>query len=191
MVDRSSRPQRCPRRLERQIVTRRFTRRWRPHRLAYHLHVPRSTVGRILARFQMPLLAHPDQATGLPLRAPRPVRYEADRPGQLVRVDIQKLGRIPDGGGWRAFGRGSAQDRRAAAATDRAARAGADPSRGYTYLHHAVDDHSRLACSQILDDERKENTAIRCSSDDDSFSDGLGRARSVPAGPQRRRRPGR
>ena len=159
MTDRSSRPHRqparCARRLERRIVKLRHCRRWGPHRISYHLGVPRSTVGRVLARYRMPLLAHLDQATGLPVRRPKPVRYEATAPGDLVHVDIKKLGRIPDGGGWRFFGRGSLQDRRAGAATDRAARAGASPSRGYVYLHHAVDDHSRLAYSEQLDDERR------------------------------------
>ena len=163
LTDRSCRPrrspQRCPRRLERRIVALRFTRRWGPHRIAYHLGVPRSTVGRVLARYRMPLLAHLDQATGLPVRKPAPVRYEASAPGELVHVDIKKLGRIPDGGGWRAHGRGSTQDRKAGAARDRAGRAGAPGSRGYCYLHHAVDDHSRLAYSEILADERKETAA--------------------------------
>jgi transposase InsO family protein len=86
-------------------------------------------------------------------------RYEAGAPGELVHVDIKKLGRIPDGGGWRVHGRGSTQDRRADAARDRAARAGAAPSRGYRFVHHAVDDHSRLAYSEILADERKETAA--------------------------------
>jgi transposase InsO family protein len=107
----------------------------------------------------MPLLAHVDQATGLPVRKPKPIRYEAAAPGDLVHVDIKKLGKIPDGGSWRAFGRGSVQHKRAIAATDRAARAGASPSRGYVYLHHAVDDHSRLAYSEQLDNERKETAA--------------------------------
>jgi transposase InsO family protein len=107
----------------------------------------------------MPLLAHLDHATGLPVRKPQPVRYEAAAPGDLVHVDIKKLGKIPDGGSWRAFGRGSRQHKRAMAATDRAARAGASPSRGYVFLHHAVDDHSRLAYSEQLHDERKETAA--------------------------------
>jgi transposase InsO family protein len=140
-------------------VALRFTRRWGPHRIGYHLHVPRSTVGRVLARYRMPLLSHLDQATGLPVRRPRPVRYEVAAPGQLVHVDIKKLGRIPDGGGWRAYGRGSVQDRKAGVVRDRAGRAGACASRGYRYLHHAIDDHSRLAYSEILTDERKETAA--------------------------------
>ena len=96
---------------------------------------------------------------GLPVRRPKPTRYEVAAPGQLVHVDIKKQGRIPDGGGWRAHGRGSMQDRHAGVARDKAARAGAAGSRGYRYLHHAVDDHSRIAYSEILDDERKETAA--------------------------------
>lgn len=163
LTDRSSRPHHSPtrasRHLERRIIGLRFTHRWGPHRIGYHLGVPRSTVGRVLARYQMPLLAHLDRATGLAVRRPRPVRYEKASPGELVHVDIKKLGRIPDGGGWRAHGRGSDPDRRAGAARDKAARNGAPASRGYRYLHHAVDDHSRLAYSEILDDERKETAA--------------------------------
>jgi transposase InsO family protein len=163
MSDRSSKPhrspQRSPRRLERRIIALRFVKRWGPHRIGYHLGVPRSTVGRVLSRYEMPLLHHLDQATGLPVRRPKAVRYEAAVPGELVHVDIKKLGRIPDGGGWRAHGRGSTQDQQAGAARDRAARAGAPGSRGYNFLHHAVDDHSRLAYSEQLTDERKETAA--------------------------------
>ncbi|GAC58714.1 putative transposase [Gordonia hirsuta DSM 44140 = NBRC 16056] len=163
LTDRSSRPAHSPaqllRRTERRIIKLRYTRRWGPHRIAYHLGIPRSTVGRVLDRYQMPLLANIDQATGLPVRRPAPKRYEVDRPGRLVHVDIKKQGRIPDGGRWRVHGRGSAADRKAGTARDRAARAGAPGSRGYRYLHHAVDDHSRVAYSEILDDERKETAA--------------------------------
>jgi transposase InsO family protein len=163
MTDLSSRPRTCPtkspRRLERRIIKLRYCRRWGPHRISYHLGVPRSTVGRVLARYRMPLLSHIDQATGLPIRKPKPIRYEAAAPGELVHVDIKKLGRIPDGGSWRAFGRGSKEHRKAQVATERAKRDGAAPSRGYVYLHHAVDDHSRLAYSEQLPDERKETAA--------------------------------
>ncbi len=79
----------------------RFTRRWGPHRISYHLGVPRSTVGRVLKRYAMPALHHLDQATGLPVRRARPIRYEKTRPGELVHVDVKKQGRIPDGGGHR------------------------------------------------------------------------------------------
>jgi transposase len=88
LTDRSSRPRHSPsrlsRRTERRIVALRFTRRWGPHRIGYHLRIPRSTVGRALARYRMPLLVHLDQATGLPVRRPKPVRYEMTRPGELV-----------------------------------------------------------------------------------------------------------
>ena len=113
----------------------------------------------MLARYRMPLLHHLDQATGLAIRKPKPVRYEMQAPGQLVHVDIKKLSRIPDGGGWRAYGRGSKQDRQAGSVRDAAARRGASPSRGYVFLHHAVDDHSRLAYSERLCDERGETAA--------------------------------
>ncbi len=107
----------------------------------------------------MPLLAHLDQATGLPVRTPKPVRYEAAAPGDLVHVDIKKLGRIPDGGGWRAFGRASEQHRRPRPPATELPALGHRASRGYVYLHHAVDDHSRLAYSEQLPDERKETAA--------------------------------
>lgn len=138
----------------------RFTRRWGPHRIAYHLRLHRSTVGRVLARYKMPKLINIDQATGLPVRRPKPKRYEVAAPGQLVHVVISrnKAG-SPIKRGWRAHGRGSMQDRHAGVARDKAARAGAAGSRGYRYLHHAVDDHSRIAYSEILDDERKETAA--------------------------------
>ena len=163
MTDGSSRPLSTPARistrLEHRIVKLRYERRWGPHRIGYHLGIPRSTVGRVLERYRMPLLANIDQATGLPVRRPRPTRYEAAAPGDLVHVDIKKLGRIPDGGGWRAFGRGSEQDRRRGVVAQRLKRAGAPSSRGYVYLHHAVDDHSRLAYSEQLPNEQKETAA--------------------------------
>src|SRR5699024_3875090 len=74
-------------------------------------------------------------------------------------VDVKKLGRIPDGGGWRAHGRGSVQDLKVQSSRGKAARAGQAPSRGYRYLHHAVDDHSRLVYSEILADEKKHTVA--------------------------------
>lgn len=161
--DRSSRPHtsptRLPRKREHRIIALRFTRRWGSHRISYHLGIPRSTVERVLARFRMPKLVHIDQSTGLPVRKPAPVRYERARPGDLVHVDIKKLGKIPDGGGWKAHGRGSEQHKRSQRASGKAARAGAPPSRGYRYLHHAVDDHSRLTYSEILENERKETAA--------------------------------
>lgn len=163
LEDRSSRPHtspsRLPKRTERRIIALRFNRRWGPHRIAYHLRLHRSTVGRVLSRYRMPKLAHIDQATGLPVRRPRPLRYEVAAPGDLLHVDIKKQGRIPDGGGWRVHGRGSEADRAADSARGKQQRAGASSARGYRFLHHAVDDHSRVAYSEILDDERKETAA--------------------------------
>lgn len=154
LEDRSSRPHRsparCSQRLERRIIALRFTRRWGPHRISYHLSVPRSTVGRVLARYRMPLLAHVDQATGLPVRRPRAIRYEMTRPGELVHVDIKKLGRIPHGGGHRFLGRQEGKKHNHGHGRG---------SRGYAFLHHAVDDFSRLAYSEQLLDERKETAA--------------------------------
>jgi len=109
--------------------------------------VNRSTIERVLARYAMPKLAYLDQATGLPVRRAKPIRYEKATPGELVHVDIKKQGRIPDGGGHRKFGRTIGN------------RNNHHGGRGYSFLHHAVDDHSRLAYSEILGDEKKETAA--------------------------------
>jgi transposase InsO family protein len=95
----------------------------------------------------MPLLHHLDQATGLPVRKVRAPRYEMPEPGLIVHVDIKKQGRIPDGGGHRMIGRALGR------------RNSGSRGRGYSFLHHAVDDHSRLAYSEILGDEKKETAA--------------------------------
>ena len=151
MTDRSSRPHRSPNRiptrLERRIIALRFNRRWGPHRIGYHLGVARSTVGRVLARFKMPLLRSIDQATGLPVRKAKPVRYEVSRPGELVHVDIKKQGRIPDGGGHRKLGRTAGN------------RNNGKRGLGYAFLHQAIDDNTRIAYSESLDDEKKETAA--------------------------------
>jgi hypothetical protein len=165
MVDRSSRPHRCPhqltRRTERRILGLRVSRRWGPARIAYHLGQHPSTVHKVLQRYRCPRLKWTDPATGARIKWARAKihHYAHAAPGDLVHVDIKKLGKIPDGGGWRVHGRGSAQDLRVHVARNRAARAGAPGSRGYAYLHHAVDDHSRLAYSEVHADERKE-TAV-------------------------------
>ena len=153
MVDRSSRPSSCrnrtPRRVERRIVGLRVSRRWGPARIAHHLHLNASTVHRVLARYGCVRLAWTDPMTGAPLRARRrPVRrYEHAAPGDLIHMDIKKLGRIPDGGGHRVHGvkKGWARKK------------GAKP--GWAYLHHAMDDHSRLVYSEILTDQTKETVA--------------------------------
>ncbi|MGW9419775.1 IS481 family transposase, partial [Cellulosimicrobium funkei] len=144
MADASSRPHHSPRRTpthrERRVVKLRILHRWGPARIGGHLRMHPSTVHRILTRHRMPRLMHTDRATGHPVR-----HYERSRPGELVHVDIKKLGNIPDGGGHRALGRPRGRKNRARA--------------GYAYLHNAVDDHSRLAYSEILTDEKKD-TAV-------------------------------
>ena len=84
----------------------RVSRRWGPARIAYHLHLNISTVHRILARYLCPPLRFTDPATGIRLRGrDRARRYEYAWPGEMIHVDIKKLGRIPDGGGHRVHGR--------------------------------------------------------------------------------------
>ncbi|GAA1085743.1 transposase InsO family protein [Pseudonocardia antarctica] len=114
-----------------------------PARIGYRLGIAPSTVHRVLTRYRVPRLAELDRATGRPIRARR---YEHDAPGDLVHVDIKKLGNIPDGGGHKVLGRERGKrDRKRGV--------------GYSYLHNAVDDHSRLAYTEVLPDERRE-TAV-------------------------------
>lgn len=153
MVDRSSRPHRCPNRLprrtERRIVNLRVLRRWGPARIGYHLGLNPSTVHQVLRRYGCPRLKWTDPATGTRIKTSRTQRrsYEHPTPGDLVHVDVKKLGRIPDGGGWRFRGMaaGKANKTRKPA--------------GYAFLHHAIDDHSRLVYSEIHSDERQETAA--------------------------------
>ena len=100
-------PNRTPTRTEHRIIKLRHTRRWGPARIAYHLGLNPSTVHRVLRRYRAPKLACLDQATGLPVRREPPRSYVYDTPGQMVHMDIKKLGRIPTGGGWRKLGRGN------------------------------------------------------------------------------------
>lgn len=92
-------------------------------RIVCHLRLARSSVGRVLKRYRMPLLAHVDRASGLLVPKPRPVRHEKPALGDLVHVDIKKLGRIRDGGGWRVHGRVFAQGRAASSRRNQAAQA--------------------------------------------------------------------
>jgi transposase InsO family protein len=159
MSDRSSRPRTSPRRTpartERRIIKVRVLRRWGPARIAHLLGLNPATVHRVLTRYGLARLAHLDRATGRPVR-----RYEHPAPGDLVHVDVKKLGNIPDGGGHRVHGR--AIGRRNSAAHRDPARPRKVPGRpnlGYGYLHTAIDDHSRLAYTEILPDERKHTAA--------------------------------
>ena len=147
--DRSSRPHRTPSRtsavVEAEVVAARALHRRGQDWLGPELGVAPRTVSRILRRHQVPRLCVCDPLTGEVIRASKTtaVRYERDRPGDLVHMDVKKIGRIPDGGGWRAHGRqmGSTSARKKARV-------------GYDYVHSLVDDHSRLAYSEILDDEK-------------------------------------
>jgi transposase InsO family protein len=140
--DRSSRPRCCPTRtpgkVERRILSLRRNKKLGPARIAGRLELPASTVHAVLARNQASRLAWMDRPTGRVIR-----RYERDRPGDLVHVDIKKLGKVPPGGGWKTRGRGYP-------GRGRRSRRGRV---GYCYVHSAVDDHSRLAYSEIHDDE--------------------------------------
>ena len=108
LVDRSSRPHRSPRRtpvaVEDRIVSERLSSRRGPDWLAAELGVAARTVTRVLRRREIPRLVECDPLTGEVIRASRrtAVRYERARPGELVHVDVKKIGKIPDGGGWRA-----------------------------------------------------------------------------------------
>ena len=147
--DRSSRPHSCPRRtsaeVEQRILETRRRERRGPDWIGAELGVPARTVSRVLARHRMPRLCTMDPLTGRVIRASKTtaVRYERERPGELVHMDVKKIGRIPDGGGWRAHGRGAGSITR-----DRSTKVGFD------YVHSLVDDHSRLAYSEILPDEK-------------------------------------
>ncbi|WP_431902539.1 IS481 family transposase [Amycolatopsis thermoflava] len=150
MVDRSSRPHTCPRqtptRTERRIIKVRVLRRWGPARIAALLGLAASTVHRVLTRYGLARLADLDRATGRVVR-----RYERATPGELVHVDIKKLGNIPDGGGHKIHDRARGNQHRKATTTARYPHG--KPQIGYSYLHNAVDDHSRLAYTEILPDE--------------------------------------
>ncbi len=149
LADRSSRPHRSPnqtpQRTERRIIALRVTRRWGPHRIAYHLGLPQSTVSKVLTRYRVPLLGHIDLNTGVRVRKPKPVRYEHERPGDLIHIDVKKLGRIPDGGGHRTLGQSKGKKNKTGV--------------GYSFIHSAIDDNSRVVYSEILDNERQE-TAV-------------------------------
>lgn len=143
LEDRSSRPHRCPRRLPEAVVAAivraRVRRRYGPVRLAPLTGHPASTIYGVLRRAGLNRLRDADRVTGVP------VRYVACHPGALVHQDHKKLGRVPDGGGWRVLGRGRAsQDRR---------------PRGYDHLEVFVDDASRYAVVVPVADERSESAA--------------------------------
>lgn len=147
--DRSSRPHRNPSRTsaeaERRVLAAREETRRGPAEIARLTGVPERTVTRVLRRHMVPRLAECDPVTGQRIRSSRStaVRYERERPGELIHMDVKKIGKIPPGGGWRAHGRQIGKT-----GAQKRARI------GYDYVHAAIDDHSRLAYCEILPDEK-------------------------------------
>jgi transposase InsO family protein len=147
LLTRSSRPHSMPTKttdeVEHKVLAARAEHRRGQDWLGAELGVAPRTVARILRRHQVAYLRELDPMTGEVIRASKTTatRYERDRPGELVHMDVKKIGRIPDGGGWKAHGRGKGnRDRKSGV--------------GYDYIHSLVDDHSRFAYSEILPDEK-------------------------------------
>jgi transposase InsO family protein len=140
LEDRSSRPHRSPNRTprhkRRQCVRLRKQRRWGADHIAHEVGLSSSTVQNILNAQGLGRLDSGDRATNQPVR-----RYQRDRPGELVHVDIKKIAAIPDGGGWKIHGRGNDRFKGHSGA-------------GYRYLHSAIDDRTRIVYSEICDDEQ-------------------------------------
>jgi transposase InsO family protein len=149
LQDRSSAPLNRPRltsiELEAAVLAARSRLRCGPLGIAAATGVPARTVSRILVRHGVAPLTACDPITGQVIRAHRVTarRYERKRPGELVHIDVKKLGRIPEGGGWRLHGR---------AAGDTGAHKRARI--GYDYVHALVDDYTRLAYAEVLPDEK-------------------------------------
>jgi transposase InsO family protein len=137
-------PYRTPAEVEAQVIALRQARKLGPARIGPLLSMPASTVHAVLARHGLSRLAWLDRPTGQVIR-----RYERARPGELVHVDVKKLGRLREGGGWRVHGRDSLTHRRG--------RYG--PRVGFDYVHAAVDDHTRLAYAEVHPDEKADTCA--------------------------------
>lgn len=153
-MDHTSRPDHSPTAIPEDVVEAimalRTAEKWGAQRIAAHLAekgivVSGATVYRTLKRNSVNRVRDMDPPTGEPARIHR---YEHDAPGDMVHVDIKKVGRIPTGGGWAAHGRnteGARKSKRVGKGTGRI---------GYAYLHSAVDDHSRFAYTEVLPDEK-------------------------------------
>ena len=122
------------------LIARMLTKRG-PITLAVKTGVPASTAARILARRGAPLLRDVDPITGVVIRSSKRSanRYEHAEPGALLHIDVKKIGRIPDGGGWRVHGRSEQVRGRGI---------------GYDFIHTAIDDHTRIAFVDRFDDEK-------------------------------------
>ena len=153
LEDRSSRPHSCPQQtpdVEEKVLAARREHRSGRDQLTFEVGVPARTITRILRRNGVLRLHECDQLTGEVIRASKTtaIRYERDRPGELVHMDVKKLGRIPPGGRWKAHGRqmGSTSKRK-------------KTKNGFDFVHSIVDDHTRLAFSEIHDGEKGETCA--------------------------------
>jgi transposase InsO family protein len=140
LIDRSSRPHASPSRLgaaaEAGIEALRRQRLSGPA-IARRLSRPISTVGKVLRRLGLGRLKALDPV--MPI-----IRYERERPGELIHLDSKKLGRI-DGIGHRITGERTRQS----------SKRGKGWGTGWEALHVAIDDASRLAYTEILPDEKK------------------------------------
>ena len=206
MNDRSSRPHHQPNRtaapVVRKIVHLRWKQRLGPIEIGDRLSMPASTVHAVLVRCRINRLTHIDRATGEPIR-----RYEHEAPGDMLHVDVKKLGRVPDGGGWRYVGRKQG-NRNRSATPDLPRNRWSNPLTGTCYLHTVIDDHSRIAYVEAHDDESKETatqvlrnavawfadrgvTIQRVLSDNGScYRDPTSGATPAPSSPSPQRRPG-
>ena len=146
LEDRSCRPKRSPNRTRyrhrQRVLELRREHRWGASHIAHEVGLASSTVQSILRAGGVGRLDRGDRAT-----ATRPVRYQWDLPGQMIHVDVKKLAAIRDGGGWRAHGRGAANGQ------------GRHSGVGYRYIHTALDDRTRLAYSEILNNEKADTAA--------------------------------
>ncbi|OUM41891.1 IS481 family transposase [Arthrobacter sedimenti] len=151
MQDRTSRPHHSPTRtppvLVRKIAHLRWKKRLGPIGIGARLGVPASTVHAVLTRCRLNRLHHVDVRTGDVIR-----RYEHERPGDLIHVDVKKLGNIPDGGGWRYVGRHQG-GRNRAGTPGKPRNKYRGTIMGTAFVHTVIDDHSRVAYAEIHDDE--------------------------------------
>jgi transposase InsO family protein len=151
MTDRSSRPRSSPRRTPQPVVRKIVHLRWKqrlgPMAIAARVGVAPSTAHQVLVRCRLNRLSHVDIKTGEPVR-----RYEHERPGDLLHVDVKKLGNIPAGGGWSFVGRQQGERNRHLDG-GRSKSAYRQPKMGHAFVHVVLDDHSRVTYAEIHDDE--------------------------------------
>ena len=161
MVDRSSAPHRqvhrTPPPVVRRIVSLRRRHRLGPVAIGDLMGLPSSTVHAVLVRCRLNRLTYLDRVSGERIR-----RYEHDRPGDLLHVDVKKLGKVPDGGGWRYVGREQGERNRAATSlrTGNPKSKYRQPLIGTCYLHTVIDDHSRVAYVEAHQDETSQTAAL-------------------------------